>query len=403
MFDSTTDEYILTSGPLPKSVYTYQLEALTRKLLRDVSFTLINTKKGTLIQFQGDDNPYNIIDIMKYANMEHLQLTDDDCLGYEKYLKTRGLDCSRFTKPQYKEKYPDLHPAEMRAISLYTGSAFQRINALLRGTYLFCRRLQAKRTILNTVFCGSALAKVSDTTIKIAYRGEGRFCKKVHAERMKAAKKKEVVSLSGFVSTSMKQEHMFGGSVKFILTNLKGKDVSLLSQLPEEQEFLIPPTQIQISRAEEKNGMCFIYAHTVTDLATIAPEKLFLTVEQIRLRDLKKLPGELEEYINKRIKHIKKSSHWHWFNKELSQKKLDEFESHLNQIKVLKDEIDGGAYGNDILTKVDEISRAIEATASIKRRVKDSKISESAKSYRVLKEQINTLRSPGDPELKNKP
>ena len=60
------EPYLLTEGPLPKSIYTYQLEDITRQLLNDRDFVFTKENNEDVITIDG--NKYNWTEIIKYAN-----------------------------------------------------------------------------------------------------------------------------------------------------------------------------------------------------------------------------------------------------------------------------------------------------------------------------------------------
>ncbi|MDP3560093.1 MAG: hypothetical protein Q8R79_07095 [Legionellaceae bacterium] len=86
-------ERILTQGPLQKSLYTLQLEELTRKLLQTNQYQLVYLQNEQYILLQ-DGTRYNLSKILKYANFEHLNFTETDFNHYYRYHQSESIDKS---------------------------------------------------------------------------------------------------------------------------------------------------------------------------------------------------------------------------------------------------------------------------------------------------------------------
>ncbi len=248
-----------------KSPQTRQLEELNHKLLTCANFEIIHTDASDILKFDNGDT-FNLTDIFKFANMEHLSLDISDYSLYEQQFV--NSDYNHWGQ-QVQSKFPDLSIAEMTAIRRYTGYHYSQMNQILRGLYPY-NRVDAstlRADLCNTIMCASGLAKTPDRDIPVCYRGEKLYNKREHYKRIQAAAEHGVVQLSGFVSTSVKQSEVFDYSVQFAITNLRGKYIAGLSMYPSEQEFLILPTQIQIQNYEYNSRYHKFKGALVQDLA----------------------------------------------------------------------------------------------------------------------------------------
>lgn len=400
--EEVAEEYLLTEGPLPKSIYTCQLEALTRKLLNNIPFKIM---PGTsFILFENEEHPYNLKHIFKYANLEHLRFEEQDFEGYLGYLKKGSLKSSNLgegAESLRRFNYPDLHVAEMHAINIYTSSYYRSMNALLRGQYSFSKAKSTKDVILHTVFCGSALSKVPDNKVERSSRGESIYDQNLLNQKVNLAKTKGVTEFSGFVSTGIGEYGGYVGSVKYIFTNLRGKYVSPLSHYPNEREYLIPPTMIQISKYTKIGDQHIFDVSPVTDLAKLNPEKQMTTVEELRDYNAKNLLRELTLYLKRQVERINSPTFLNWlksklFDTDIVKEKINTFYGYLDNLTQLKEKLDNGEIDEvGLLSKLDNLSREIETTASIrtiKNPVYASKTT-SAKNFSEIKALLKELKS----------
>ncbi len=87
-------------GPLPKTTYTYQYEALTRKLMNGEAFTCVQADDNTTrIQFKKGEE-FNLTEIIAHANLDHLNFSQSDFTKYERY-------CSDTSQVQPQNEYGD--------------------------------------------------------------------------------------------------------------------------------------------------------------------------------------------------------------------------------------------------------------------------------------------------------
>ena len=276
--------YTLTEGPLPKSMYTYQLEAIARKLLMDNDFTF--NKENNEYYMTIDDIKFNWTEIIKYANLDQIELNRHDFYLYSKFIRSATEKPSlhpdfepHYIRELYQDYYRDnrelpeplISFQEMQAINVYTGGFYLEMNALLRGEFDFGDRMKTstKEAIIQSIMCASGLRKIPETTITDAYRGGKMPSTMEHNERIKAAEKHGVIQLSGFVSSSTDKEKSFSHKpVAFHFTNLKGVYIAPISQEPSEKEFLISPTQVQLNDYRFENNRHYFDGRMVSDLAS---------------------------------------------------------------------------------------------------------------------------------------
>ena len=284
------DPYELTEGPLPKSTYTYQLEDITRQLLNNKMFSF--TKKDNQDYISIGKKEYNWTDIINYANLDHIELNESDFQLYRKYLKTARHPSSLnpyneilYRRALYDDYYlhnrripdPAIRIEEMQAINIYTGEFYKSMNDLLRNEFDFQSNniFHTKDAIIQSVMCASGLRKIPQTSLKNAYRGGKMPSEKEFQERINAAETQGVIQLSGFVSSSIEKTPLFEDKpIAFHFTDLKGAYIAPISQNAYEKEFLIPPTQVQLTNYYVKNERHCFEGRLVSDLNYGSPRKL---------------------------------------------------------------------------------------------------------------------------------
>lgn len=283
------ERYQTTKGPLPKSRYTDQLEIITRLLLADQDFKTSRENKEYFITI--NNAKYNWTEIIQYANLDHIELNEQDFYLYSQFIQhTRNPptldqnDEMRYRKSLYQDYYLNNKPLpdpvisfqEMQAINVYTGELYSEINALLRGKCDIERlaNTKVKELIVQSVFCASGLRKIPETTITDVYRyGSSRYTGKQKNEYIKAAKEHGIIQLSGFISSSTNESssksQLLEKPTYFHFTNLKGAYIAPISQHPKENEFLMPPSQIQLTSYKRYNLRDCFEGHLVSDLAHV--------------------------------------------------------------------------------------------------------------------------------------
>jgi hypothetical protein len=389
MKEKNEKDYLLTQGPFPKSTYTYQLEAVVRKLLRGVDFDMTYEASGVCFKFKGEEVAYNMSDITHYANFQHLNFTSDNSVAYEKYLKSHAILQSKLKiTPEIEKKYEALSKGEMHAVNIYTGDGYKQLNQFMRGgIHGLGSKKETKDTILHAVFCASALTKVPTTTIKQAYRSEQSHTPFIRRQRKKAAENKGVIKLSGFVSAS-KEDADGVRDTKFEFKNLIGLDVEDLSQHKEEREFLIPPTMIQITNyyEDERGRDCFC-AEPVRDVSKLNQEEVRMPTVEERDSQLIVIFDAMEEYLDKTIQRIQSSKAKH---DPKSDGKIRKFASEREAIQALRADFkEHKVEFVDMIERIGAIAKKVKAIADEKRGLFSSK---SSRDFVALKQKLNDLK-----------
>lgn len=287
--------YQLSHGPLVKVQETYQLEELTRKLIRDGDF-VINTIDGVDYFEFADGERFNWTLIRDHADLQHISLSQEDLDAYNQFedsdiphtevskLNESKADYYRDQLYETSEKQGKTRPnppisfAEMRAINIYSSGFYSQMNGLMRGDLKKFNHRKADKSVtrealIRSVVCASGLRKLPETTIKESYRGASLGSKQAQQQRMKAAATKGIEKLDGFISTSTSetvvQKAFDEKPVIYKFRNLRGAYIAPISVYPEEEEFLIPQTQVQITHySKTHEGKDYFEASVVSDLET---------------------------------------------------------------------------------------------------------------------------------------
>lgn len=232
------EKYSLTQGPLPKTKYTYWLENLTRRLMRGDGFNTHRKGNEFFIEFKTTINSrreYNFSQIIKYTNFGHIYFTEADFNAYLRFESTQSVRSSLYW---WTPRLKNLHLAEMKAINLYTGRHFVEMNSLLRGY-----AEPTRGWVIHTVMCASGLAKLPPTTVTACYRGETIYDKAVHETRISYCEQQKTTQIRGFISASVTAP--LGYDVKIHFKNVRGGEVSRISEFNFESEFLALPTSVR--------------------------------------------------------------------------------------------------------------------------------------------------------------
>ncbi len=266
-------------GPLPKTVYTYQYEELTRRLMAGGAFTCVQAEdKSTVIKFNRGKE-YNLTEIVAHANLDHLTFSQSDLAQYEQYCENVSL-----VKPQNKYgKYPtkeyiksidpkgvfnEMHYAEKLALNIYSTNYYNKMNPFLRGYYNFENKKPAeiKDVIIHSAMCGQALSQAPNMDLDGSFRYEGVYDEAQLEQRIKIAEEGGAEIVRGFVSTGEEPALTYKDKVAITYTGLKGKYIGPLSRYPNEKEFLIPPAQMTYEAHVLENGVHYFHARPVIDV-----------------------------------------------------------------------------------------------------------------------------------------
>ncbi len=311
-------EQELIQGPLVKSVHTYRLEQLIKAYLKDPSSVqLKQDDKGQLIAiFKG--KVLNLTDTLHHANFEHIQLDKETKKQLINILKEgvtidspKQDDLISFPDEQYfndKDETgacKDLSYDEKLAVNIYSGPEYADMNNLLRGNNVdtkfqyeaykqkakppvmsesefHSKRLLSLLSTAAVAVCG--LSKASDQTPEFTFRGLKDLPPGMAKQRALAVEEgKDVLRELAFISTAaIKPAADFLGNQKLltqekcfiVYENLVGKFIKPLSQNPNENEFLVPPSQIQYTgySYDDKTNTFVFTARVVRTLSGLSEE-----------------------------------------------------------------------------------------------------------------------------------
>ncbi|MCS5711996.1 RasGEF domain-containing protein [Candidatus Berkiella aquae] len=296
----------LEQGPLVKNIFTKQYEELVKGFLDNSEYTYqvleMNNNKIGIINMNGKF--YNLNDIMKYANLNHLEFTPED---KEKYVNRLGDTNIKKTFPpitwvddkqqvyaknhdsitamdeQFLANNPELNAiskAERMALNIYTGSFYSNSNNLIRGTM----PLQNKQDflpelIINTGMISSGLNGLNQGKPVSTFRTEFKLPKEVLEKRNKLATSKEGIDNDAIISTAIDKpleipdfgafNDLLGDEYPYVgvvFHNVQGADLRGLSQKPFESEFTLAPGQIQYQGALDVQGGKIFVATPVATL-----------------------------------------------------------------------------------------------------------------------------------------
>jgi hypothetical protein len=303
-------------GPLNKSIYTIQLETLTRKLMAPTCVFKITTdsNKNTLVTVDGET--YNLTALISGANFEHIEFNDDDFELYQAYLQhgncTEAVpELKSYNEAVYLHHLYGLgtnasavvpnNPisfSEMQAINVYTSNFYQPMNELLR--YGRCDDDRLRPAIIHSMMCASGLRKIPTVQITESYRAVD-LDEREYGNYMASLSEGKPISIRGFVSSSYGRiPYAFSDrSVEIHFTNLRGAYIAPIAKALGEQEFLIPPTSIKVTGCDvTSSGLTkfdAVIAHDVSQLTI--EETLRHNEEMVAYESLKNQLVALESYI----------------------------------------------------------------------------------------------------------
>ncbi|KTD44826.1 ADP-ribosyltransferase [Legionella quateirensis] len=298
-------------GPLNKNPYTYAFEHLVSAFLAHqagnskdpVTFEV----KDEILYATYQNEIFDMSEILRFANMNHLSLSKETAAHYEKFI-TSGLSMEKpglpdlegiptnndYIEREKSSTKPDavnhLNWSEKSAINIYSGGFYVPCNSLLRGSTgpisSFDSR-QLGETLSHIAFVSSGLNQISETLPLHTFRSEEKFSEDYIDERIKAVENGgQVTQEMAFISTShdkvdsefmraMTQEGIdIGVMTGIVYSNVVGKYISSISKKPDELEYLIPPTQMQwIGYDKNPNGGCIFHAQPVSSLTGLSDKQ----------------------------------------------------------------------------------------------------------------------------------
>jgi hypothetical protein len=292
----------LELGPLNKNIYTYAYETIVSAFLKSQvdkdSPPVVFEVRGEVLYATYEGQEFNMSEILKYTNLNHVSLSEHDAKAYEQFVTSDsssekpsldgvdGIPTSEdYAAKEKASTKPDaltnLNWAEKSAINIYTGGFYSVMNPLLRGSTSQIYSYDSTKigeTLAHIAFIGSGLNCISEEKPMHTYRVEEKFSEEYIQERVDAVEKGGLVTQEmAFISSShapnipdeetreMYKEGMESGSITGIVySNVVGKYVSSISKKPDEMEYLIPRTQMQwVGHHQNNNGGHVFHAKPV--------------------------------------------------------------------------------------------------------------------------------------------
>ena len=304
------DEQVqLESGPLNKNLSTYKYEELMRNMLSGKEFEAKSENGQVIITFgkDNDKTEYNLTEILKYANLNHVSLSDADTKAYLELISSdnvkfgphrpnvenpqvplavKGQENIKNLDAEFIAKDPslnNLNQAERMAINIYSTGFYKNANAMLRGGNVNVQdKAQLKELICTTAVAISGLNKIDSEIPVNTFRGEKNLPQAVLKSRIEAAEKGGVTIETGFISSSDQKpdaafafkDNVNDVNIGIEFHDLKGKNIKPLSAFPNEREFLIPPTQVQWQHHATVKGGHLFSARPATTPTGLEPNAL---------------------------------------------------------------------------------------------------------------------------------
>lgn len=336
----------LIYGPLAKNKFTEALESLVSYALQNVPITVekdINEEPIASVSIGGKKETYNLATLLKHANYQHIKLLTKDLNRYQDYAKSRVSEKTfkflaseeEIRKQDEDKNLSDVSYPEMFGIHLYSGDMYSQINAVLRGEFHKVKPEDIIVLLVHSTVAVSGLNKIPDSIVNTAYRVEtvgddpGNIAKR--ETRLKEIEKGGGVTQErGFVSSSFakpSEDWVPTGDTYITFQGIPGEDglsggligknIHLISPLPDEREFLIPPTQVLWTAHIREGNKDYFYARPVRILNDLTPEAMEME-ENIPLKVSNKLNIDLHIFLES-ILHLKNSL----IEKQTSRKNID--------------------------------------------------------------------------------
>jgi len=299
-------------GPLPKDPFTTQFEKIVCQLIdgkNNISTILQMNSVGQLFyNIIINNTEYDMFKIITNMNWEHVRFVVRDLENFKRsyfYLSPEKLMADHFHSQnpetlelrafdphcpggcQYPEKYADLNAFDKKIIFSYTDSSYI-INAFLKGDLRdFNDKANRKAKTTDPIFwwiysgfLANALNKIpSETTRHFACRGQS------SADRLQRINSITFLSTSSLMSVC--QDYADKNGEILVFDDIFGKDITALSVLPSQREYLNLPARIELQ-------------------ASALTPTFLLFAAGLKKRDNPQLSFDSETH--KRARHIKKSS-----------------------------------------------------------------------------------------------
>lgn len=261
----------LVQGPQVRSAETEQVETLIKDFLKGKPLDIKQKGNNFFVVINGEERPF--VELLSKVNFNHMSFSKEEIQAFVAHLQSSeyvgGRPHIEDEKSFNSTKGPcgQLSHGEKLAINIYTTQYCSVINRVLRGDIEGIVRLEAGATkpaekvlrdaLLNAAMAVAALNKLPDYDPPKAdgkqflFRAENKYIpKEVLQDRIDKVNGGGKVGIEcGFISTSAEKpsQKYFNDNTGscLLLYNCKGKYIKALSAYPDENEVLLPPTQLQ--------------------------------------------------------------------------------------------------------------------------------------------------------------
>lgn len=248
------------NGPLNKSIFTQELELLTKCLLHVPNKVTFDYKqeggKKQLYAHVGEKIDLNLSTLLEKTDWTHLNLSESDSQAYIE--RSYGEDVAGRSDQEKSTigVFEDLTSAEKMTLVDYTGSGYSAVNAFMHARGVNYSYQTPADTLLKTVFISSGLNKIipdTSTGLENSYRGEHSTNVNQIQERVASVRQEDsYIETPAYMSTSISESVAKGfmssmGTDKVFIKfeGLYGKSIDAISACQGEKEYLLPPIKIQ--------------------------------------------------------------------------------------------------------------------------------------------------------------
>jgi len=250
--DAALYEYAM--GPVNKNEETHLFENIVKEVIADktrVPKQAQFTKDGNVLYVKHNGEKINFSELLSKVNLTQMSLDSESVKAYENdgtmHAKSpsREVFAERIAQADVKQQQSlgKLKYGEMLAVFKYTTESYKPMNALMRGQHADLAIKDIPDLVAHVAVASYALTKVPDIELPYVVRNQDTYGLNKMLEK---AQTHEVSVEQSFISTAMSSQKDFNGGVQVIYKNVHGKSISAISEIPYEEEYLIPPsTQLQ--------------------------------------------------------------------------------------------------------------------------------------------------------------
>lgn len=294
---------LLEQGPLPKSIYTVQLEKIIERLLFNEKVKAYKVHNKIFISFENTSEIFNLSDLVKNANFQHIKISDEALGRYDAFLK-KFLNKDRikiFSQEEVntilgEKETHRFTTADAMAVSFYTcDTGYNLINGFMRTQNSQTTEMALDAAVHSCVLA-QALTKLSNNPNTVGRNESLENGKTKTAERYFScygenfsakAGSQSIIKATGFLSTTGNIDDKVKAEDKFANAKSKnhlmrfyyakpGPSVKSFSELADEDELLMFPGQLQVlsTHYDKKSMRTIVDVRLISDLAEYSPQFL---------------------------------------------------------------------------------------------------------------------------------